>query len=64
MEMNNRISRRKFLKLTGKFLALGAAVISLPGGMFSRYIIGTKRFNIPIKQFERQDLFKYHNYAG
>ena len=62
--MNNRISRRKFLKLSGKFLALGAAILALPGGAVSKYIIGTKRFIIPIKQFEREDLYKSHNYAG
>ena len=62
--MNKRISRRKFLKLSGKLLALGAAVIALPGGAVSRHIIGTKRFSIPIKQFERKDIYRPHNYAG
>ena len=62
--MNKRISRRRFLKLSSKFLALSAALIALPGGIIDRYIVGTKRFSIPIKEFKKDHLYKSHNYAG
>ncbi|UCC95535.1 MAG: hypothetical protein JSW40_01990 [Candidatus Omnitrophota bacterium] len=58
-----RITRRKFLAVSGKIFTVGLLAWVLPiGSLFGQ--AGLYRFSLVSKPFKRGDLYRKHNWAG